>query len=291
MSRFGFIGLGAMGTAMAGRLVDAAFDTVVWNRSKGKADGLVARGAVEVESVVEVFRECDVILSILSNDAAVDETFSDDVLKHGEGKLHVNMATVSLEQSRVLADRHAEHGVRYIAAPVLGRPEVAASGQLNIVAAGAAEDIDRAQGAFDQIGKQTWRVGETPDKAALVKIGVNYNIIHALQALGESVSLMEHGGIDGQTFVDILTDAAFTGAVYEGYGNIIAQQAYFPSAFGLGLGLKDLGLAQGAAEEVGASLPTASVMKDMFDEALADSELRDGSWAIIAEVIRRGPQA
>lgn len=290
-ARVGFIGLGTMGVEMAGRLVDADFDTVVWNRSKGKADGFVERGATEAAGVEEVFQSCDVVFSMLSNDAAVEQAFSPEVLAQAAGKLHVNMATVSLETSRAMAVRHAEHGVRYVAAPVLGRPEVAAAGQLNIVAAGAAADVAEAQPALDRIGKQTWRVGDQPEQASLVKIGVNYNLIHALQALGESVSLMEHGGIDGQTFVDILTDAAFTGAVYEGYGKIIAQKGYYPSAFGLDLGLKDLGLAQSAAQELGASLPTAPVMRAMFDEALADEDLRDGSWAIIAEVIRRGPKS
>ncbi len=289
-ARIGFVGLGTMGLAMAGRLVEAGFPTTVWNRSRGKAGDLVAAGAHEAGSASEVFASSEVIFSMLSNDAAVDSAFSAEVLKLARGKLHVNMATVSLEMSRTMARRHAEHGVRYVAAPVLGRPEVAASGQLNIVAAGTESDIDEAQPALDRMGKRTWRVGERPEQASLVKIGVNYNLIHALQALGESVSLMEHGGIDGQTFVDILTDAAFTGSAYVGYGKIIAQRGYFPAAFGLDLGIKDLGLAQTAATELGAALPTAPVMRAMFDEALKDPALRDGSWAIIAEVIRRGPR-
>lgn len=288
-ARIGFIGLGNMGREMAGRLVGAGLDTHVWNRSKGKAQSLVERGAREAETVAEVFSECDVVLSMLSNDAAVDQAFDDGALSKGAGKLHVNMATVSLDTSRAMAERHAEHGVRYVAAPVLGRPEVAAAGQLNIVAAGAAADLDEAQPVLDLIGKRTWRVGDKPEQASLVKIGFNYNLIHALQALGESVSLMEHGGIDGQTFVDIITDASFAGAVYKGYGGIIARRDYQPAAFRLELGLKDLGLAQQAAEELGASLPTAPVMRTMFDEALADESLNDGDWSVIAEVIRRGP--
>ncbi|MBB1510933.1 NAD(P)-dependent oxidoreductase [Tessaracoccus sp. MC1756] len=285
----GFVGLGTMGSAMAQRLVDAGIETHVWNRSPGKADALVQAGALEERSVADVFAASEVLLSMLSNDAACLAAFSDEELSGAAGKIHVNMATVSLEASRALVKRHAEHGVRYIAAPVLGRPEVAAAGKLNIVAAGADDDITAVAGVLEHLGKRTWRVGDQPEQASLVKIGVNYNLIHALQALGESVSLMERGGIDGQTFVDILTDVAFTGSAYVGYGALIAQKKYVPAAFSVDLGLKDLGLAEAAAHEVGAALPTAPVMRAMFEEAAADPELKDGDWSIIAEVIRRTP--
>lgn len=287
--RIGFIGLGTMGAAMAARLIDAGYETHVWNRSPGKADDLIEKGALERESVAEVLTDCDVVLSMLAHDKAADSAFSAESLAGAEGTLHVNMATISLEMSRALAKRHREAGLRYIAAPVLGRPEVAAAGQLNIVAAGADDDINEAESVLAHIGKQTWRVGEDPAQANLVKIGVNYNLIHALQALGESVSLVEKGGIDSQKFVDILTDAAFTGSAYVGYGGLIAQQKYRPAAFSVELGLKDLGLAETAANELNAALPTVGIMREMFQEALEDQQLSDGDWSIIAEIIRRSP--
>ncbi len=287
--RIGFIGLGTMGTAMALRLAQAGYELRIWNRSPGKGEELVAAGALRSGSVAEVFSESDIVLSMLSNDAAVAAAFDDAVLASASGTLHVNMATISLEMSRTLQQRHEAAGAGYIAAPVLGRPNVAAAGQLNIVAAGPGELIDAAEPVLAHLGKQVWRVGEDPEQANLVKIGVNYNLIHALQALGESLSLVEHGGVDSQTFVDILTDAAFTGSAYVGYGGLIAQRAYRPAAFSVELGLKDLSLAETAADELGAALPTAPVMRDIFSETLADPELADGDWSAIAEVIRRGP--
>jgi len=288
-TRVGFIGLGTMGSAMALRLANAGFDLHVWNRSPGKAEELIAAGARECGSVAEVFANSDIVCSMLANDAAADAAFSAAALADASGRLHVNLATVSLEMSRELERRHETAGVGYIAAPVLGRPNVAASGQLNIVAAGSSALIDRAAPVLDHLGKQIWRVGEDPAQANLVKIGVNYNLIHALQALGESLSLVEHGGVDSQTFVDILTDAAFTGSAYVGYGGLIAQRDYRPAAFSVELGLKDLTLAEQAAAELGAELPTSPAIRAMFTEALADRTLADGDWSIIAEVIRRGP--
>lgn len=289
-ARIGFIGLGTMGSAMALRLAAAGFELRVWNRSPGKAEELVAAGAIECRTAAEVFAGSEIILSMLANDAAADAAFDESTLAAASGRLHVNMATISLEMSRELERRHTTAGADYIAAPVLGRPNVAAAGQLNIVAAGSAARIDLAEPVLAHLGKRVWRVGEDPTQANLVKIGVNYNLIHALQALGESLSLVEHGGVDSQTFVGILTDAAFTGSAYVGYGGIIAQRNYRPAAFSVSLGLKDLSLAEQAAEELGAALPTAPIIRSMFGQALADPDLTDGDWSIIAEVIRRGPK-
>ena len=290
-TRIGFIGLGTMGAAMALRLAKAGYELRVWNRSPGKAKELIAAGAIECSSVAQVIEGSEITISMLANDAATDAAFDAEALSAASGRLHVNMATVSLELSRELQRRHEVAGAGYVAAPVLGRPNVAAAGQLNIVAAGPTDLIDLAEPVLSHLSKRVWRVGEDPAQANLVKIGVNYNLIHALQALGESLSLVEHGGVDSQTFVDILTDAAFTGSAYVGYGGLIAQRGYRPAAFSVELGLKDLSLAQAAGEELGASLPTAPIMREMFAEALSDGDLADGDWSIIAEVIRRGPAA
>ncbi|MEJ6488747.1 NAD(P)-dependent oxidoreductase [Leucobacter sp. USCH14] len=285
----GFIGLGTMGAAMAQRIAEAGHTLRIWNRTPGKAPGVVAAGGVECEHLSEVLDQSDIVLSMLANDAAADATFSEEALASARGIIHVNMATVSIEMSRRLEARHRAAGVGYVAAPVLGRPEVAAAGKLNIVAAGPAELIDQAKQVLALVGKRTWNVGTDPSQASLVKIGVNYNLIHAMQALGESLSLVEHGGIDAETFVEILTDAAFTGSAYVGYGGMIAKRAYRPAGFTVDLGLKDLTLAEQAAAELGAVLPTARTLRAMFTEAQSDPELSDGDWSIIAEVIRRGP--
>lgn len=275
---------------MALRLAQAGLELHVWNRTPGKAKELIASGATECGSVAEVFAGSEIVLSMLANDAAADAAFDASALAAASGTLHVNMATVSLETSRELERRHTAAGVGYLSAPVLGRPNVAAAGQLNIVAAGSADLIDVAEPVLAHLGKRVWRVGDDPAQANLVKIGVNYNLIHALQALGESISLVEHGGVDSQLFVDILTDAAFTGSAYVGYGGLIAQRDYRPAAFSVELGLKDLSLAERAAGELGAELPTSPAIRSMFTEALADPDLADGDWSIIAEVIRRGPK-
>ena len=170
---------------------------------------------------------------------------------------------------------------------MLFRSTVAAAGQLNVVAAGAPDALARAQPYLDILGKRTWNVGTRPSKASLVKIGVNYNLIHALQALAESVTLMEHGGIDATTFVEILTDSAFTGTVYSGYGGSIARRAYSPPGFSVELGLKDLSLAEQAAAANSTVLATAPVLRDIFERTLSDPSLASLDWSAIAEITRQ----
>lgn len=286
MAAVGFVGLGIMGAHMARRLLDAGHDVVVWNRSTAATDDLVAAGAIAAEGPADALRT-GLAFSMLANDAAVDAVFSEEVLAAAPGSAHVNMATVSLETARRQQARHEKHGVSYAAAPVLGRPAQAASGQLNIVAAGSSRALDRADAFLPILGKRIWRVGDEAPQANLVKIGVNYNLIHTMQALAESLNLMERGRVDPHVFVEILTDAAYTGTAYQGYGPMIATREYLPAFFSVALGLKDLALAQAAAAETSAALPTAGVLREIFEETLADSDLAERDWSAMAEITRR----
>lgn len=286
MAAIGFIGLGTMGVVMAHRLLDAGHDVTVWNRSAAPVIPLQAAGARAASSPAEAL-QTGIAFSMLSDDAAVHAVFTDETLRDARGATHVNMSTVSLDSARRLQTRHEAHGVGYAAAPVLGRPHLAASGALNIVLAGPQEVLNRAEPFLQVLGRRIWRVGEDAAKANLVKIGVNYNLIHTMQALAESLNLMERDDVDAHTFVEILTDAAYTGSAYQGYGPVIATREYLPAAFSVKLGLKDLSLAQEAAAETSAALPTAPVLREIFEEALADPQLADRDWSVMAEITRR----
>jgi 3-hydroxyisobutyrate dehydrogenase-like beta-hydroxyacid dehydrogenase len=158
---------------------------------------------------------------------------------------------------------------------------------LNIMAAGPGGAVDALEPYFAVLGVRTWRMGERPRMANVVKAAVNYNIIHAIQALGESITLVEGHGIDGAEFVELLGSSLFDGIVYKGYGAAIAERRYTPPGFIMELGRKDLTLAERAAAEVGVELPTAPVLHELFDAAVADDELRGYDWAALAEVTRR----
>lgn len=135
--KVGFIGLGAMGAAMASNLVKAGHTVTVWNRSEAATAPLVSLGA-KAAATADRAAQGEVLHSMLANDKAVREVILDSGLLDGmdPGTVHVNHATISVELARVLVEEHAKRNLGYVSAPVFGRPDVAAAGKLNILAAG-----------------------------------------------------------------------------------------------------------------------------------------------------------
>ena len=137
------------------------------------------------------------------------------------------------------------------------------------------------------MGKKTWILGDDPSSANLVKIAVNYNILHTIQSLAESIAIVEQQGINANEFIDVLKGTLFGGVAHSGYGDQIANSRYEPTLFSLELGRKDLHLAMQAAKEAGVSLPTAQILDNLLGEALSDPELSSKDWAVLAEVTRK----
>lgn len=286
MTTLGFLGLGSMGSAMARRLIDAGHDVVVWNRTAAAADELVTAGARRAATVREAL-EPAVSFSMLANDDAVRSVLDETAIRSLTGRTHVVMASISLSLADEMAAGFERAGATFVAAPVLGRPPVAAEGRLNILAAGPAAAIDALEPYIAVLGKRTWRLGTRPPVAYAVKAAVNYNIIHALQAIGESIAMTERQGVDPELFTELLSSTLFGGAVYSGYGSMIARGAYQPPGFHISLGRKDLGLAQEVADAGGVTPATLPDLIAVFDRALADPELQHADWSAIAEVTRR----
>lgn len=282
----GFLGLGSMGSGMAGRLIESGRTVLVWNRSQNAVAELVARGAQAAASAAEAL-SADVSFSMLANDAAAEAVLTAEAAGAAEGHVHVNMASISPDATARLVTIFENAGAGYVAAPVLGRPDVAAAGQLNILTAGKSAVVDSVEEYLALLGKRTWRFGETPGVANAVKISVNYNIIHALQALGETIAMVERLDVEPALFVELLTSSLFGGVVYNGYGNEIARQGYYPPGFHIELGRKDLQLAEDVAAASGVKLATMPALISVFERALADAELSNGDWGAIAEVTRR----
>src|SRR6266446_10746000 len=137
--KVGFIGLGHMGAGMATSLLRAGHDTTVYNRTPSKVHALVEQGAHAAARVADACRG-DAVITMLADDGAVESVVFGE---HGlidslrTGALHISMSTISVALSERLTAAHATAGQRFVAAPVFGRPDVAAAGQLFIVAAGA----------------------------------------------------------------------------------------------------------------------------------------------------------
>jgi 3-hydroxyisobutyrate dehydrogenase-like beta-hydroxyacid dehydrogenase len=282
-----FIGLGHMGHPIAANLLKAKFDLTVWNRTPQRADDLVAAGAKRAATLADA-SGADVVITMLADDAAVEQVVFEGRLVEllPRGAIHVSMSTISVRLAQRLAAAHAEHGSTYVSAPVFGRPEAAAAAKLFIVAAGPEAALERCQPIFDAIGPRTFRFGERPESATLVKLSGNFLIASAIESLGEALALTRKSGIDPHTYVDMLTATLFAAPIYKTYGGLIADERYRPAGFRLPLGLKDLTLALDAARDTIVPLPVASLVRDHMIEGLAQG-YEDADWSVLGAVAAR----
>ncbi len=281
--KIGFIGLGRMGGHIAANLLKAGHTVTVWNRSPEPAAALVAKGATAAKTPQDALQG-DAVFSMLSNDAVMrDIGLAGPLLEKAvKGLIHVNLATISVAFAKELSAAHAKAGLAYISAPVFGRPEMAESAQLVLVAGGDAAALGTMQPVFDKIGVRTVPV-DAPEKANLFKIAGNFMIASELESVGEAFALLRKGGVDPALFHDVLSGRLFTGAVFKNYGAMILSRQYEPAGFALTLGLKDVNLARAAAEGLGMTMPTAELLKKHYDEAVSWG-WQDKDWAAIGEV-------
>jgi 3-hydroxyisobutyrate dehydrogenase-like beta-hydroxyacid dehydrogenase len=267
----GFIGLGQMGTAMAGRLLRAGHEVTVYNRTPRKAQELTRRGARQAGHVADACHG-DAVLTMLADDDAVEDVVFGEggVLQNlSQDTIHVSMSTISVALCDRLADAHATAGQRFVAAPVFGRPDVAAKGDLFIIAAGAAEVVAACRPLFDAMGQKTIPIGAVPPAANLVKLSGNFLIASVLEALSEAMALIRKAGIDPQQYFELLTSTLFTGPLFTNYGGLIAHEKYRPAGFAAPLGEKDIRLALAAAETLRVAMPLASLVHDRLQTLIA----------------------
>jgi len=285
--KIGFAGLGGMGSAMAANLLQAGYGVKVWNRSPQAAQPLVSAGAVQARQPEEL-AEVDVLITMLANDTATEQVVVESGLLQQlrAGAIHINMATVSVALAKRLALLHAERNVGYIAAPVLGRVDVAAAGKLNILAAGDPLLLAKVQPLFEVLGQQTWHFGDEPEQANIVKIAANFTLASAIEAMAEGSALVRNYGVSGADYLHMLTSTLFASPAYKGYGGLIAEEKFEPAGFKLSLGMKDVGLALEAGANSHTPMPFASVLKDNFLDAVAQGDA-DLDWSALAKVAAR----
>ncbi|HXD39398.1 MAG TPA: NAD(P)-dependent oxidoreductase [Ramlibacter sp.] len=280
----GFIGLGRMGRGIAGRLVGAGYSLAVYNRTAGKGDELRSAGAALATSIAEACAQREVVITMLADDAALEAVALGPAGVRNSldaGAIHLVMGTHGVDIVRTLTSAHAAAGQVLVAAPVLGRPDAAASGQLGIVAAGPAEALLRCRPLFDRIGKRVFEAGAQPEAATSVKLANNFVLGCALQAMAEAFSLVRKTGGDPQVLYEVMTEGLFAAPAYKVYGRLMVDQAFEQAGFTTRLALKDMNLvlAAGAAQQV--PLPSVSLLRDRLLGAMAHGEA-ERDWAVLA---------
>ena len=269
--KVGFIGLGNMGTGMAASLLKAGHEITVYNRTPEKAKPLLEKGARKAASPAHACKG-DVVITMLADDSALESVVfggagvADNLSK---GAIHVSSSTISVALADKLTAEHAKRGQRFVSAPVFGRPEAAASAKLFIVAAGAADVVEACMPLFEAMGQKTFRFGEKPASANLVKISGNFMIASTIETLSEAMTLVAKWGLDQHQYLDFLTSTLFAAPIYKSYGTLIADKKFKPAGFAAPLGFKDTRLALAAGESLKVPLPLANLVRDRFLRLLA----------------------
>jgi 3-hydroxyisobutyrate dehydrogenase-like beta-hydroxyacid dehydrogenase len=292
--KLGVLGLGRMGYPIARLLLRAGHTVAVWNRTASKAEALgKSDGARVASSPADAAFGADVILSMLADDDAVRST----VLGEGKmpmpeplvsgmppGAIHVSMSTISPALSKELAEAHASNTQRYLAAPVLGRPEAAEDGQLVVLVGGPEDAATACAPVFQVLGRSIHRLGFHPERANAAKLACNFVLASIIEVLGEAFTLGERYGVGAPAMLGILQESMLRPDTLAAYGKRIAEARFEPAGFKLKLGLKDMDLLLGAAEAQALPMPTASVLHDRFLVALAQG-LEDKDWSAIARTL------
>jgi 3-hydroxyisobutyrate dehydrogenase-like beta-hydroxyacid dehydrogenase len=264
----GFMGLGQMGRPMCERLRAAGFQVKAWNRTRKIDDQVASPGDATT---------ADAVITMLADDAAVRAVWLDSGLARRYAGLHVNMATVGMGVARELAAIQKD----YVAAPVFGRPPLAAQGQLDIIVAGPPAAVERAMPVLRALGKQTFIVGEEPAKANAVKIARNFLLATMIESLGEAFALIRKAGVAPADFLNILSNTSLGSPACRNYGKMIVEQAWKPAQFAMPLGVKDVELALSTAQQLAMRLPSGEMIRQHLLEAIAAGRAEE-DWAALA---------
>lgn len=285
--KLGFVGLGRMGFAMARNLLLAGHELGVYNRTPAKAAPLVSDGARIASSPADACRNCDAVVTMLSDDPAVEDVvFCESGIAAGlTAGVHISSSTISTAMARRLASAHTERGQGFLSAPVFGRPEAAEAKKLLVVAAGRPELVDRCRPIFDAIGRQTFVAGLEPWQANAVKLCGNFMIASMLESFAEAYATIRKAGVDPHLFLETMS-ALFASPVYASYGRMMADEQFEPAGFALKLGLKDVRLALETAQECASPMPLASLIRDHLLSAVANGQ-SELDWSSLARIAAR----
>jgi 3-hydroxyisobutyrate dehydrogenase-like beta-hydroxyacid dehydrogenase len=226
----------------------------------------------------------EVVITMLVEDAAV----VDLVVREGglrdslpRGAVHLAMGTYGVAAIRTMGAAHAAAGQTLVAAPVLGRPDLAAAGQLGVVSAGPAEAVTRCGPLFQMIGRRTFHAGDLPESATAIKLANNAVLGCAMVAMAEGFALIRRYGVPPQVFQDVMVDGLFGAIAYKVYGQKMVDESYDQVGSPITVGLKDANLIAEAADLARVPMPSHDVYYQRLLGAVAHGDA-DRDQAVLA---------
>ena len=287
MANLGYIGLGVMGGRMAKRLMDAGHTVTGYNRTKSKADWLLAAGMEWADTPRGVGEAADVIFSMVSNTKAlIAVTSGPDGLLAGlsPGKIYVDMSTVAPAVSQELATQVAETGARMVDAPVSGSVETLESGKLSIMVGGDPGVFETIKPILLDIGPKATHVGAN-GLAVTMKIATNLSLAVQMLAFSEGLLLAEKSGIEREVAVEVLTNSVIASPMVK-YRCPFVLGMPDEAWFNVNMMQKDMNLALELSRQVDVPLPTTAVTNE-FLTAARGMGMAEEDFAILFAVLAR----
>jgi len=287
--QIGFIGLGNLGTPIAENLLEQHPGMLVYNRTAAKTKPLEEKGAKVCKRIKELASDCDIVFTIVSNDAVISEITKGEngiAANLKENGIHISMSTILPETSEDLFKVHQQYKNHYIACPVAGRPEAARAKKLNFMISGDSAIANIVKPLLNDAGAAgIWEYGDGPGNSNAAKLCTNYMIMAAMQAMAEGINLAKKSGIDETMWMNMLTSTLFNCGIYINYGNFILKEAYQPAAFRLELGLKDANLVMKQAEAIDSKMFIGKLVQEQLQD-LFDKGYGDHDWSALALSIK-----
>ena len=287
MTNLGFVGLGVMGSQVVNHLLSKGHTVTGYNRTRSKAEWLIARGMKWADSPKAVAQDADVTFAMVTNSAAITAiTDGRDGLLAGlcKGKIFVDMSTVSPTVSRALAAEVRKKGADMVDSPISGSVVTLQEGKVSIMVGGRKETFDRIRPILQDIGPKVTHVGDN-GLALVMKIAVNLSLAVQMLAFSEGVLLGEKSGIPRETIVDVMTHSVIASPMIQYRGPFVLGQ---PEAawFDVYMMQKDMLLALELGRELHVPMPTTAISNEILTAARAMG-MEKQDFAVMFDVLAK----
>jgi 3-hydroxyisobutyrate dehydrogenase len=282
------LGLGIMGSGMAGRLLAADFPLTVYNRNPGKCRPFASAGAFVASSPREATSRAQIILSMVADDAASRSVWLGENGALGgapSGSILIESSTLSVDWVRELSTAATERGCRFLDAPVAGTKPHAASGELLFLVGGSAETLEEARSVLSVLGRDVVHFGPV-GSGALMKLVNNFVCGVQAASFAEGLSMIDAGALDRSKAVSVLTGGAPGSGIVKRVADRMAANDFVPN-FALRWMAKDLAYAVAEASAKGISLQTAGAALSVFQRAIAEGYGDEDFSAVIKSAKKR----
>lgn len=268
MATIGFIGLGDMGQVIVPRLLDAGHTVRGWNRTPGKSGELEARGMFVAATPAEASKESDVVLSIVTDGAAVREVaLGETGIAEGlsPDAVYADMSTISPEVSREVSAAFADRGLVMLDAPLSGSPVTVREGKASVMVGGDEDAYGRAREVLLAIGPKVTYIGGS-GLAVQAKLSINLLLMVEVIAFGEAVALAERGGVDRDVMVQAILDSVAASPVLSYRGPFILEGSMPDKPLAdVPLQQKDMTLVLEQARLLASPAPLAAIANDLMN--------------------------